>query len=205
MPARRRRNVRLASRAFQPISQPFASSDMSLKHPSDKPDAARPESVEPVTLSDRVNAVINPTADPSPDAASQANGLTDELAHESRGRCRRNGRYRQSGRCQRAIVRNHRHLRSAQRHVLRALPSDPPRQTPASCANRADRQQIRRGSRTHARQNASHARSARPHVRQGRTDPVHALRNPAAIVLRRTVQTARRRRPHAIQHGAAGA
>ena len=32
---------------------------MSLKHPSDKPDAARPESVEPVTLSDRVNAVIN--------------------------------------------------------------------------------------------------------------------------------------------------
>ena len=56
---------------------------MSLKHPSDKPDAARPESVEPVTLSDRVNAVINPTADPSPDAASQANGLTDELAHES--------------------------------------------------------------------------------------------------------------------------
>ena len=33
---------------------------MSLKHPSDKPDAARPESVEPVTLSDRVNAVINP-------------------------------------------------------------------------------------------------------------------------------------------------
>ena len=56
---------------------------MSLKNPSDKPDAARPESVEPVTLSDRVNAVINPTADPSPDAASQANGLTDELAHES--------------------------------------------------------------------------------------------------------------------------
>ncbi len=56
---------------------------MSLKHPSDKPDAARPESVEPVTLSDRVNAVINPTADPSPDAASQANGPTDELAHES--------------------------------------------------------------------------------------------------------------------------
>ena len=56
---------------------------MSLKHPSDKPDAARPESVEPVTLSNRVNAVINPTADPSPDAASQANGLTDELAHES--------------------------------------------------------------------------------------------------------------------------
>ena len=56
---------------------------MSLKHPSDKPDAARPESVEPVTLSDRVNAVIDPTADPSPDAASQANGLTDELAHES--------------------------------------------------------------------------------------------------------------------------
>ena len=39
--------------------------------------------MEPVTLSDRVNAVINPTADPSPDAASQANGLTDELAHES--------------------------------------------------------------------------------------------------------------------------
>ena len=37
---------------------------MSLKNPSDKPDAARPESVEPVTLSDRVNAVINPTADP---------------------------------------------------------------------------------------------------------------------------------------------
>lgn len=36
-------------------------------------------------------------------------------------------------------------------------------------------------------------------------DPVPALRNPAAIVLRRTVQTARRRRPHAIQHGAAGA
>ena len=56
---------------------------MSLKNPSDKPDVARPESVEPVTLSDRVNAVINPTADPSPDAASQANGLTDELAHES--------------------------------------------------------------------------------------------------------------------------
>ncbi len=42
---------------------------MSLNPPSDKPDAARPESVEPVTLSDRVNAVINPAADPSPDAA----------------------------------------------------------------------------------------------------------------------------------------
>ncbi len=33
---------------------------------------ARPESVEPVTLSDRVNAVINPAADPSPDAAAQS-------------------------------------------------------------------------------------------------------------------------------------
>ena len=41
---------------------------MSLNSPIE-PDAARPESVEPVTLSDRVNAVINPTADPSPDAA----------------------------------------------------------------------------------------------------------------------------------------
>ena len=42
---------------------------MSLNSPIE-PDAARPESVEPVTLSDRVNAVINPTADPSPDAAA---------------------------------------------------------------------------------------------------------------------------------------
>ena len=56
---------------------------MSLKNPSATPYVARPESVEPVTLSDRVNAVINPKADPSPAAASQANGLTDELAHES--------------------------------------------------------------------------------------------------------------------------
>lgn len=44
---------------------------MSLNSPIE-PDAARPESVEPVTLSDRVNAVINPTADPSPDAAAAA-------------------------------------------------------------------------------------------------------------------------------------
>ena len=42
---------------------------MSLNSPIE-PDAARPESVEPVTLSDRVNAVIHPTADPSPDAAA---------------------------------------------------------------------------------------------------------------------------------------
>ena len=42
---------------------------MSLNSPIE-PDAARPESVEPVTLSDRVNAVINPTANPSSDAAA---------------------------------------------------------------------------------------------------------------------------------------
>ena len=51
---------------------------MSLKSSSDKPDTARPESVEPVTLSDRVNAVINPSADPSPDAASRMNGQSAE-------------------------------------------------------------------------------------------------------------------------------
>ena len=42
---------------------------MSLNSPIEL-DAARPESVEPVTLSDRVNAVINPTANPSSDAAA---------------------------------------------------------------------------------------------------------------------------------------
>lgn len=45
---------------------------MSVNAQSDRSDNARPESVEPVTLSDRVNAVINPAADPSPDAAATA-------------------------------------------------------------------------------------------------------------------------------------
>ena len=56
------------------------------KTPSDKAGrGTAPESVEPVTLSDRVNAVIQP---PRPDPFAgrrlpKQNGLTDELAHES--------------------------------------------------------------------------------------------------------------------------
>ena len=49
---------------------------LSLNSPIE-PDAARPESVEPVTLSDRVNAVINPTANPSSDV-----DLPDQFSYE---------------------------------------------------------------------------------------------------------------------------
>ena len=51
---------------------------MSVNSQSDRSDAARPESVEPVTLSDRVNAVINPAAEPSPDAAAHAAGTAND-------------------------------------------------------------------------------------------------------------------------------
>lgn len=44
---------------------------------------ARPESVEPVTLSDRVNAVINPAAEPSPDAAAQSSKKTSAAQSKS--------------------------------------------------------------------------------------------------------------------------
>ena len=88
-------------------------------------------------------------------------------------------------------TRNYRTVRLSQRLLLAALPSNATRQTETTYANRANRQPVRHCARTDAHQNASHARSTRPDLRESRTDPIHALRNPAPIVLRRAVKTAR--------------
>jgi len=78
---------------------------MSLNSPIE-PDAARPESVEPVTLSDRVNAVINPTANPSSDAAAAT-------AAKTAGKTGNPAIARQAERRNLYAIRNHRTVRPA--------------------------------------------------------------------------------------------
>ena len=81
---------------------------MSLNSPIE-PDAARPESVEPVTLSDRVNAVINPTANPSSAAAAP----TASGQAQIRGKNGNPAIARQAERRNLYAIRNHRTVRPA--------------------------------------------------------------------------------------------
>ena len=148
-----------------------------------KPTRATPESGS-TPLSSRVDPILTP-------AKAEREAVRRHVGHAQADRYQGDSE---------RIRRNAGTVRTQER-FRHALPSDASWQDQTTGADHQNRRAIRRAARPDSGQNAPHVRGARPHVRQSGPDSVDALRDSAAKLLRRTRQTARRRRPDAVFHG----